>query len=64
MKGQTWFSIKCDNLPKSQVMEEGLVDTALRDNLLPEFKEDNEREGCPDMTEKYLIGLWGRWLFG
>ena len=57
MKGQTWFPIKCDNVPKSQVMKEGSLDTALRDNLLPEFKEDNEREGCPDMTAKKVVWI-------
>ncbi len=38
MKGQTWFRIKCDNVPKSQVMKEKSLN--LRDNLLSEFKEN------------------------
>ncbi len=57
MKRQTWFPIKCDNLPKSQVMKEGSIDTALRDNLLPELKEDNERDGCPNMTAKKVVWI-------
>lgn len=57
MKGQTWFPIKCDNVPKSQVMKEGSLGTALKDDLLPAFKEDNEREGCPDMTAKKVVWI-------
>ena len=57
MKGETWFPIKCDNVPKSQVMKEGSLGTALKDDLLPAFKEDNDREGSPDMTAKKVVWL-------
>ncbi len=57
MKKPTCFPIKYDNLPKFQVMKEGSLDIALRENFLPEFKEDNEREGCPDMTAKKVVWI-------
>ena len=57
MKGHTWFPIKCDNVPKSLVMKEGSLDTALRDKLLPELKEDNERGRCSNMTAKKVVWI-------
>ncbi len=38
-------------------MKKGSLDTALKNNLLPEFKEDNEREKCRDMTAKKLVWI-------
>lgn len=57
MKGEKWFPIKCDNVPKSQVMKEGSNGTTLREELLDAFKEENERERGPDMTAKKVVWL-------
>lgn len=57
MKGETWFPNKCDNVSESQVMKEGFLGTALKDGLLPAFKEDNGREGRPDMIAIEIIWL-------
>ncbi|MCJ1344263.1 hypothetical protein MMC31_002466 [Peltigera leucophlebia] len=50
-------------------MKEGSLGTALKDDLLPAFKEDNDREGSPDMTAKKVVWLskvsdrpMGSWL--
>ena len=57
MKGEKWFLIKCDNVPKSQVMKEGSHGTTLKEDLLEAFKGENERERGPDMTAKKVVWL-------
>lgn len=57
MKGEKWFPIKCDNVPKSRVMKEGSKWKTLREELLDAFKEENERERGPDMTAKKVVWL-------
>lgn len=44
MKGEMWFPIKCDNVPKTQVIKKKFLGPALKDNLLPAFNIDKDRK--------------------
>lgn len=56
MKGEKCFPIKCDNVPKFEVMKEVSHGITLKDDLLQAFKEDNEKKQGPDMTAKRCFG--------
>lgn len=56
MKGEKWVSIKCDSVPKFQVIKEGLHGTTLKKD--PEaFKGENERERGPNMIATSVVWL-------
>lgn len=57
MKGKTCFLIKCVNLPKSQRMKERSLSIALKNDLLPTFKEGNNREKSANMMVKKVVWL-------
>lgn len=44
-------------MTKSQVIKEDFLGTALKNNLLLSFKEDNNREKSSDMIAKKVVWL-------
>lgn len=57
MKGEIWFPIKCNNVPKSQVMKEGSNGTTLGEKLLDVFKKENEKKTGARYDSKKMVWL-------
>lgn len=57
MKQEAQFSIKCNNVLKSQVIKEESLSKGLKDHFLPKFKEDNNRKDTSDIIAKKVVQL-------
>lgn len=57
IKKKMWFFIKYNNLPKSHMIKERSLGITLKNDFLPVFKEDNNREKSLDMIIKKPVWL-------